>query len=87
MKTVLLLISVMLCSIDFAEAQQTGKVFRIGFLSRDLHPADSRAPSPRNLESFRRGLHDLGYIEGKNITIEYRYAEGRLERLPAWLRS
>jgi putative tryptophan/tyrosine transport system substrate-binding protein len=66
-----------------AEAQQPAKVSRIGFLSRDLHPADSRAPSPYNLEAFRQGLRELGYIEGKNIIIEYRYADGRSERLPA----
>ena len=66
-----------------AEAQQPGKVARIGYLSRDLHPADSRAPAPRNLEAFRQGLRELGYVEGKNITIEYRYADGRNERLPA----
>ena len=56
---------------------------RIGFLSRDLHPADSRAPEPVNRDAFRQGLRDLGYSEGKNIIIEYRYAEGRFERLPA----
>jgi putative ABC transport system substrate-binding protein len=77
-----------LCSLLFAlcfsaEAQQPTKVTRIGYLSRDLHPSDSRAPSPRSLEAFRQGLQDLGYIEGKNIIIEYRYAEERLERLPA----
>jgi putative tryptophan/tyrosine transport system substrate-binding protein len=65
------------------EAQQPGKVARIGYLSRDLHPADSRAPAPRNLEAFRQGLRELGYVEGKNIIIEYRYADGRFERLPA----
>jgi putative ABC transport system substrate-binding protein len=64
-------------------AQQPGKVARIGYLSRDLHPADSRAPAPRNLEAFRQGLRDLGYVEGKNIVIEYRYSDGRNERMPA----
>src|SRR2546426_3858666 len=59
------------------DAQQPAKVPRIGFLSRDLHPADSRAPSPYNLEALRQGLRELGYIEGKNIIIEYRYADGR----------
>ena len=68
---------------SFAEAQQPKSVPRIGYLSRDLHPSDSRAPAPHFLESFRRGLRELGYIEGKNIIIEYRYAEGRSERLPA----
>jgi putative ABC transport system substrate-binding protein len=66
-----------------AAAQQTKSVPKIGYLSRDLHPADSRAPAPRRLEAFRQGLQELGYIEGKNIIIEYRYAEGRQERLPA----
>ena len=65
-----------------AEAQQPKSIPRIGYLSRDLHPADSRAPSPRSLEAFRQGLRDLGYTEGKNIIIEYRYADGRFERLP-----
>jgi putative ABC transport system substrate-binding protein len=65
------------------EAQQPKSIPRIGYLSRDVHPSDSRAPSPRRLEAFRQGLHDLGYIEGKNIIIEYRYAEERLERLSA----
>jgi putative ABC transport system substrate-binding protein len=66
-----------------AEAQQPKSVARIGYLSRSLHPSDSRAAAARNVEAFRRGLGDLGYIEGKNIIIEYRYADERLERLPA----
>ena len=66
-----------------ADAQQPKNITRIGFLSRDLHPSDSRAPAPRNLEAFLKALRELGYIEGKNIIIEYRYADGRLERLPA----
>jgi len=65
------------------KAQQPKSVPRIGFLSRDLHPADFRAPAPRNLEAFRQGLRELGYIEGKNIIIEYRYSDGRNERMPA----
>jgi ABC-type uncharacterized transport system substrate-binding protein len=69
--------------VSLAEAQQPKSVPRIGFLSHELHPSDSRAPSPHNLEAFRRGLRALGYIEGKNIIAEYRYAEGRFERLPA----
>ena len=64
-------------------AQQPKSVPRIGYLSRDLHPADSRAPSPRNLDAFRQGLRELGYIEGTNIIIEYRYSDGRNERMPA----
>ena len=79
-----LALSTMLLAICFrADAQQLKSVPRIGFLSRDLHPSDSRAAAPRYFEAFRQGLRDLGYIEGKNIIIEYRYAEERLERLPA----
>src|SRR5712691_12879094 len=58
-------------------AQQPGNVSTIGYLS-DSSPAN---PSPHP-EPFRQGLRDLGYIEGKNITMEYRYAEGVVERLP-----
>jgi putative tryptophan/tyrosine transport system substrate-binding protein len=43
----------------------------------------SAAMAARNMEALRQGLHDLGYVEGRNITIEFRYAEGHLGRLPA----
>jgi putative ABC transport system substrate-binding protein len=59
------------------EAQQPKKVSRIGFLS----PV-SASGSTANLETFRQGLREFGYIEGKNIIIEYRWAEGKLDRLP-----
>jgi putative ABC transport system substrate-binding protein len=59
-----------------AEAQQTGKVPRIGFLF-----FGSLGPS-RELDAFRQGLRELGYTEGQNIAIEYRFAGGRAERLP-----
>ena len=65
------------------DAQQANSVRRIGYLSRDLHPADSRAATPNNREAFLQGLSKLGYIEGKTIIIDYRYADGRNERLPA----
>jgi putative ABC transport system substrate-binding protein len=82
--TVLTLCAMLLALCYSASAQQpVGKIPRIGFLSRDLHPSDSRAPSPRRLQAFRQGLQDLGYVEGKNIIIEYRYAEERMERLVA----
>jgi putative tryptophan/tyrosine transport system substrate-binding protein len=60
-----------------AEAQQTGKVPRIGFLS----PASSTT-APHVVEAFRQGLRDLGYVEGQNIVVEYRYANGKAEALP-----
>jgi putative tryptophan/tyrosine transport system substrate-binding protein len=60
-----------------AEAQQAAKVNRIGHLSPNL------AASPRLRDAFLQGLRDLGYVEGRNVVIEYRDAEGKLERLPA----
>jgi putative tryptophan/tyrosine transport system substrate-binding protein len=60
-----------------ADAQQPGKV-QIGFLS-----ANSRAPMSARYAAFRQGLRELGYVEGKNIVIESRYAEGKLDSLPA----
>jgi putative ABC transport system substrate-binding protein len=59
-----------------AQAQPAGKVPRIGFLF-------SGASGPaREVDTFRQGLRDLGYIEGQNIAIEYRFAGGQVERLP-----
>jgi len=60
-----------------AGAQQSGKIPRIGFLG--AASASGYAPQ---LEAFRRGLRDLGYVEGKNIILEYRWAEGTYDRLP-----
>jgi putative ABC transport system substrate-binding protein len=60
-----------------AEAQQVAKVPRIGYLA--LNPA----ANPHLHEAFRQGLRDLGYVEGRNVVIEYREAEGKPERLPA----
>src|SRR2546430_15377474 len=71
-----------LCAMLFAlglpaDAQQPGKIFRIGFLD------DSTASnSAVRLDTFRQELSKLGWIEGKNVAIEYRFAEGKLERLP-----
>lgn len=58
-----------------ARAQPAGKVFRIGFLW------DSPAAFPDAIEAFRQGLRELGYVEGTNIAIEYRWAEGKPERM------
>ena len=60
-----------------AGAQQVGKVSRIGYLS-----AGSDTANPRVREAFRQGLRELGWVEGQNIIIEYRWAEGRFDRLP-----
>jgi putative ABC transport system substrate-binding protein len=60
-----------------AEAQQAAKVPRIGWLSTNL------AGGLHLREAFSQGLRDLGYVEGRNVVIEYRDAEGKLERLPA----
>jgi putative ABC transport system substrate-binding protein len=64
-----------LCS--SAAAQQTGKIFRIGFLD-----SSTASGSAVLLEAFRQELNKLGWIEGKNIAIEYRFAEQKLARLP-----
>ena len=61
-----------------AEAQQPTKVFRVGYLNR----ASSSSYASRT-EAFRQGLRDLGYVEGKNIVIEYRNGEGKQDLLPA----
>src|SRR5262249_56582267 len=57
--------------------QQAGKVPRIGFLGL-TSPSDR----PSLLDAFRQGLRELGWVEGQNIVIDYRYAEGRVDRLP-----
>src|SRR5437867_1076745 len=61
-----------------AEAQQPTKVPRIGFLS-----AASPSTVSARVEAFRQGLRELGYVEGKNIFIEWRFAEGKSDRLSA----
>ena len=60
-----------------AEGQQAAKIARIGFLSGSL------AANPHLPEAFRQGLRDLGYVEGRNVVIEYRDAEGQFDRFPA----
>ena len=68
----------MLLALSFpAGAQQPKKVPRIGYLS-----AQDRASASTRSEAVRLALRELGYIEGQNIAIEYRYAEGKVDRLP-----
>ena len=61
-----------------AQGQQTGKLYRIGFLGNSTAALEAHLVGP-----FREGLRDLGYVEGQNIVIEYRWAEGKYERFPA----
>jgi putative tryptophan/tyrosine transport system substrate-binding protein len=60
--------------------QQPGMVHRIGYLSTGS--ANPRLANPRLLEAFRQGLRELGWVEGQNILVEYRFAEGQSDRLP-----
>jgi putative ABC transport system substrate-binding protein len=76
----LTLVLVLLAAPLAAGAQQTGKVARIGMLLRGAAPPPGQ-PSPL-LDAFRGGLRDLGYVEGQNIVIEYRWSEGREQRFP-----
>ena len=73
----LLLIIALMVAGSAAQAQQPAKIFRIGFL--DNSTASGNAPL---LEAFRQEMRKLGWIEGKNFTFEYRYAEQKLGRLP-----
>ena len=75
--TVLTLCAMLFALSVTAEAQQPKKVFRIGYLS-----GTNRATDAPRAEGIRRALRDLGYIEGQNIAIEYRHAEGKSERYP-----
>ncbi len=72
-----LLTTALLSIAPFAEAQQPKKLPRIGFLG-----ATSPSVESTRLEGFRQGLRELGYLEGKNIVIEWRWAEGKFDRLP-----
>jgi len=63
-----------------AQPQQPAKLPKIGILRPGSPPDNTAAAEP--LESFRQGLRDLGYIEGQNISFEYRWARDKYERLP-----
>ena len=77
--TVLLLFGFILTSLHLAEAQQPTKIPRLGYVS-GTGDASNQGPY---VDALRQGLRDLGYIEGKNFVIEYRGAEGKLDRLPS----
>ena len=77
MRLFALLVAFTICG-AVAQAQQPTKIPRIGYLN-----ANFPAANPARIEAFRQGLRELGYVEGKSIVIEYRYAEGKLDRLPA----
>jgi putative tryptophan/tyrosine transport system substrate-binding protein len=69
---------IILAVVSPADAQQRGKIPHVGIL---LPSAPSTAP-PENLEAFLEGLRDLGYVEGRNIILEYRWAENREDQYP-----
>src|SRR5438445_3570790 len=72
------LLTVFLLTVSLAQAQQPAKVPRIGYLSGGFPSANAL-----RTDAFRQGLRELGYVEGKNIVIEYRYPEVKPDRLPA----
>jgi putative tryptophan/tyrosine transport system substrate-binding protein len=72
-----LLATALLTTALTSEAQQPTKIPRIGYMG-----ASFRSTNPARIEAFRQGLRELGYVEGKNIVIEYRWAEGKFDRLP-----
>src|SRR5258708_25672396 len=75
--TVLTLCAMLFALCSFAHAQQTGKIFRIGFLD-----SSTASGSAVLVDAFRQELTKLGWLEGKKITIEYRFAEQKPERVP-----
>ena len=78
-KFVLALVSAALATPFAPLAQQPTKIPRIGF----MHPASPEGVGGVHLQAFRAGLRELGYVEGKNIQLEIRWGEGKLERMPA----
>lgn len=73
---VALVVAFVMCG-RVAQAQQTAKVLRIGYLT-----ANSVSAEQARLDTFRQGLRALGYVEGRNIVIEYRFTDGKFDRLP-----
>lgn len=77
----LVVLPLICCLAHAVDAQQSGKTPRIGLI---YSSGTAETPSPL-FDAFRQGLRDLGYVDGKNITLENRYGEGRLDRMPALL--
>jgi putative tryptophan/tyrosine transport system substrate-binding protein len=77
MFTAAMLVTIVLVSVYLVEAQQPAKLSRIGYLSSGDRASDSALS-----EAIRLALRELGYIEGRNISIEYRYAQGKRDRPP-----
>jgi len=71
--------AVLLAAPLVAEAKPAGKVYRIGYISNS---PPSTPESSRMYEAFRQGLLERGWVEGQNVVIEWRFAEGRMERFP-----
>src|SRR5262245_46520092 len=70
------LLIMLLLTVSLAEAQQSVKIYRVGYLGMSR-----REGQQRREEAFAVGMRDLGYDVGKNLLIEYRYADGRMDRL------
>src|SRR5262245_48266351 len=78
---VVLLVSLVHSSLGLAQGQQPKKVARVGYLSLGF-PRPPSAPRYRYDEPFYQGLREVGYTEGKNLIVEYRYSEGNFSRFP-----
>jgi putative ABC transport system substrate-binding protein len=76
-KIILPVLAIFLATVSLVQAQQPKKVSRVGLLV--VNPFQAVAT---RVEAFRQGLHDLGYVEGQNIVIDGRFADGKLDRMP-----